>query len=76
MVECRFYTADTAVQFCHEVPNNTCRRFDPVTRYHSREAVCLKQKKHWTEHTAMSQKKLQAITSGIGSQHVVLGTTT
>ena len=21
MVECRFYTANTAVQFCHEVPN-------------------------------------------------------
>ena len=33
MVECRFYTADTAVQFCHEVPNNTCRRFEPVTSY-------------------------------------------
>ena len=22
MVECRFYTANTAVQFCHEVPAN------------------------------------------------------
>ena len=22
MVECRFYTANTAVRFCHEVPNN------------------------------------------------------
>ena len=22
MVELRFYTADTAVRFCHEVPNN------------------------------------------------------
>lgn len=41
MVECRFYTANTAVQFCHEVPFSNAVKADggeSVSR--SGESLC------------------------------------